>query len=250
MSLAPRPPLWIKICGLRSVEAIEAAVAAGVQAVGFVFHEPSPRHVAIADAAKLQATVPAGIERVAVFLHPSQELMDAVLETVRPDCVQLDAADLTSLRLPATQSVLPVVRTRGNARAAVDATTKSNVDATADTLIDVATNATIKAAGRLLVESAGSGTGAKADWAVAAHLARRTRLILAGGLDPSNIAPAIARVRPFGVDVSSGVESSRGHKSPALIEEFVQAARAAHAQLPHQSAAAGAEETDPCVPKP
>ena len=88
--------LWIKICGLSTVAAIEAAVAAGVQAVGFVFHEPSPRNLAIAAAMTLQAAVPAGVERVAVFLHPGQELVDAVIDDVRPDCLQLDIADIAA----------------------------------------------------------------------------------------------------------------------------------------------------------
>ena len=84
---------------------------------------------------------------------------------------------------------------------------------------------------RLLFEGPVSGTGETADWERARELALRTRLVLAGGLRPANVAAAIARVRPYGVDVSSGVESQPGVKSPALILEFVKAARAAALEL-------------------
>ena len=196
--------LWVKICGLRTADAIAAAATAGAQAVGFVFHEASPRNLDVGEAAALQRVVPSGVERVAVFLHPAQALVDAVLEAVRPDWVQTDVADLARLRLPASQRVLPVVR-------------------------DAASVASLPA--RILFEGAHSGSGATADWEQAARLAGRAELVLAGGLEPSNVAEAIARVRPFGLDVSSGVESSRGLKDPARIREFVAAARAAHARL-------------------
>jgi len=198
--------LWIKICGLRSVAAIAAAAQAGVQAVGFVFHAPSPRNLSVAQAVDLQGAVPPGIDRVAVFLHPSQPLLDAVVEAVRPDWVQADAADLAALRLPAGQRVLPVVR-GGAWRPGVS-----------------------MRGTRLLFESARSGMGEQADWDEAACLAREVDLVLAGGLDARNIGAAIAAVRPFGVDVSSGVESSRGVKDIGKIVEFVAAARAAHAR--------------------
>jgi phosphoribosylanthranilate isomerase len=80
---------------------------------------------------------------------------------------------------------------------------------------------------RILFEGPGSGTGAVSDWALAASLARRTQLVLAGGLSAANIAAALARVRPWGVDVSSGVESQPGVKNPAEIVKFVTAVRAA-----------------------
>jgi phosphoribosylanthranilate isomerase len=203
--------LWIKVCGLRTTAAIEAAVAAGADAVGFVFYEPSPRYLAVADALHLQPAVPAGIERVAVFLHPSQSLVDEVIDSVRPDWVQIDDADLAQVRLPAAQRVLPVWRTGA---------------------LDAASSAS-SLPPRFLLESASSGAGEIANWDQAAQLARRSQVVLAGGLRAGNVAEAIARVRPFGVDVSSGVESSRGVKSPALIQEFIEAARAAHVRVAH-----------------
>jgi phosphoribosylanthranilate isomerase len=194
-------PLWIKICGLRTARDIEAAAHAGADAVGFVFHEGSPRNLALAAARQLQDAVPAGVERVAVFLHPSQALVDAVLEAIAPDWIQADAVDLDTLRLPSGQRFLPVLRDGAVTHAPQPA--------------------------RCLFESARSGAGEQADWSAAALLAGTTQLVLAGGLHPANVAQAVHEVRPFGVDVSSGVERERGVKDPQLIRAFVRAARAA-----------------------
>jgi phosphoribosylanthranilate isomerase len=199
------PALWIKICGLRTPEAIDAAAGAGADAVGFVFHGNSPRNVSLDDARVLQQAVPAGIERVAVFLHPSQALLDAVLAAIEPHWVQTDASDLAGLRLPTGQRVLPVLR-GGPAHAGA-------------------------LPPRCLFESSSSGTGERADWAAAARFARTSQLVLAGGLDPANVGEAVRAVRPFGVDVSSGVESSRGVKDAARIREFIRAARVAEQAL-------------------
>jgi len=193
--------LWIKICGLRTATAIEVAAAAGANAVGFVFHDASPRNLSLAAARELQRAVPAGVERVAVFLHPSQALVDAVLAAIEPDWLQTDAGDLPGLRLPEGQRVLPVLR---------------------DDAVDAAA-----LPGRILFESARSGVGERPDWMVAAGLARDTQLVLAGGLHPTNVAEAVRTVRPFGVDVSSGVERERGMKDAQLVREFIRAAREA-----------------------
>jgi phosphoribosylanthranilate isomerase len=195
------PRLWIKICGLSTREAIEAAALAGADAVGFVFHEASPRNVTIESARDLQPHVPPGMERVAVFLHPSQDLVEAVVAAIQPDWVQADAEDLSALRLPAGQRVLPVLRSGRAQRASLPK--------------------------RCLLESARSGAGEKADWQEAAQIAAMTEVVLAGGLGAGNVAEAVQRVRPFGVDVSSGVESGRGVKDLVKIREFIRAARAA-----------------------
>jgi phosphoribosylanthranilate isomerase len=193
--------MWIKICGLTSRAAIEAAAAAGADAVGFVFHAESPRNLSVDEARGLQSAVPPGVERVAVFLRPSQALLESVIDAVRPDRIQVDAGDLASLRLPTGQAVLPVVRGHSNLPQPLPA--------------------------RLLLEGLRSGVGDKADWQQAELLARRTQLVLAGGLDVSNVADAVRVVRPFGVDVSSGVESARGVKDLDRIRDFIGAARAA-----------------------
>jgi phosphoribosylanthranilate isomerase len=195
---------WIKICGLTSPEAVATAVEAGADAVGFVFHAASPRHLAPAAAAALARAVPPSVLRVAVTRHPTQAQVEAIIADFRPDALQTDVADFEGLRLPAALGRLPVLRTGAAPPAQLPR--------------------------RCLYESADSGRGATADWQAAAALARRTELVLAGGLTPANVAAAIAAVRPFGVDVSSGVERAPGRKDTGLIRDFIAAARAAAAQ--------------------
>jgi phosphoribosylanthranilate isomerase len=195
--------VWIKICGLRTAEAVEAAVLAGVDAIGFVFHPASPRHIAPALAARLAARVPASIERIAVTRHPTPALLDALFADFRPDALQTDASDLDGLIVPSGVRTLPVLRT------------------------GVALPMTLPR--RCLYESAESGQGHRADWCEATEVARRTQVILAGGLDPVSVVDAIRQVRPFGVDVSSGVESAPGQKDSTKIRAFVAAARTAAA---------------------
>jgi phosphoribosylanthranilate isomerase len=193
----------VKICGITTAEALEAAVSAGADAVGFVFHRPSPRNLSAAGAARLAASLPPGVRKVAVTLHPAQSLVDEVLAALAPDAWQTDARDFDSLRLPTIVERWPVCRSGARPPEPLPS--------------------------RLLFEGSRSGRGEVADWPVAAGLAARAELILGGGLTPANVAAAIATVRPFGVDVSSGVESAPGRKDPARIVEFVAAAREAAA---------------------
>jgi phosphoribosylanthranilate isomerase len=190
--------IWIKICGLTTQEAVDAAIAAGVDAIGFVF-APSKRQVNAAQAALLAKAVPSTVMRIAVMLHPEQSLIDEVWSVFKPDVLQTDYEDLAGLQLPDELKVLPVVRASKTLPTPLPA--------------------------RLLFEGPVSGTGETANWTRAAELAKQTQLILAGGLSPLNVANAIARVRPFGVDVSSGVESAPGVKDVKKIVEFVRAVR-------------------------
>jgi phosphoribosylanthranilate isomerase len=195
----PGASLWIKICGMTTAEGVAAAVGERVDAVGFVFYPPSRRYVRPADAARLARDIPEGILKVAVFLHPRQAEVDAVLGEFQPDILQSDLEDLSMLRLPSGLAVLPVLRSG----AAMPATLPP----------------------RVLFEGPVSGTGVPTDWKEAGSLVRRTQVVLAGGLHPGNVALAVQGVRPFGVDVSSGVEQAPGIKDPARIHEFVAAAR-------------------------
>lgn len=192
--------LWIKICGLTTSEAVHAAVAAGADAIGFVF-APSKRQVSALQAAALANNVPARVARVAVMQHPAQALVDEVCATFRPDVLQTDAEDLAGLRVPNELELLPVVRDGQTLDASLPP--------------------------RILYEGRVSGSGSTADWSSARAFARRTQLVLAGGLSALNVADAIAAVQPFGVDVSSGVESAPGKKDVAKIDAFIRAARAA-----------------------
>ncbi|HEY4368008.1 MAG TPA: phosphoribosylanthranilate isomerase [Steroidobacteraceae bacterium] len=192
--------VWVKICGLTTDVGVAAAVDSGADAIGFVF-APSKRKVTAQRAAELVRNVRGGVTRIAVMLHPSQSEVDEVLSVFRPDALQTDAEDFSGLRLPAWLHLIPVLRAGGVVPQVVPA--------------------------RVLFEGPSSGTGQLADWSAAQQLAGRTQLILAGGLNPGNVADAVRAVRPFGVDVSSGVESAPGLKDPDKIRDFIAAARAA-----------------------
>ncbi len=196
--------MWIKICGITSADAVAAAAAANVDALGFVF-APSTRQVTPGQAAQLAALAPPGIMRIAVAQHPLQMKVDEICRILKPDFFQTDVEDLRELKIPAHVKLLPVVR--------FGRKTPSPLPP------------------RMLFEGPSSGVGELADWGRAAELARHTELILAGGLCMQNVAQAIEAVRPFGVDVSSGVEDGPGIKDPAKILEFVRTARAAAARL-------------------
>jgi phosphoribosylanthranilate isomerase len=189
---------FVKICGVTTTAALDAAVSAGADAIGFVFHAESPRNMSPRRAAALARGLPRGVLCVAVTLQPKQELVDRILEEMTPDVWQSDAADFSSIRIPASIERWPVVRqwTAGSKRP-----------------------------GRVLFESPSSGSGGRADWSAASVMARTSELILGGGLDANNVGRAIAAVRPFGVDVSSGVERAPGVKDAQRIREFVVAAR-------------------------
>lgn len=193
--------MFVKICGLTTPEAVAAAVGAGADAIGFVFAE-SPRRVTPARAAELCRDVPGHVVRVAVMRHPAAAEWAEVRDVLGPDWLQTDAEDLASLALGRGCAALPVYR---------DAALPDARDWPSPMLFE----------GRL------SGSGRTADWRKAAEIAARTDLILAGGLDASNVAAAITAVAPWGVDVSSGVESSPGTKDPDLIVDFIARARAA-----------------------
>ncbi|HTP39184.1 MAG TPA: phosphoribosylanthranilate isomerase [Steroidobacteraceae bacterium] len=191
---------WIKICGMTTPAAVAAAVAAGVDAIGFVF-APSVRALSPERASELAAPARGRVNCVAVTLHPSQAEVNRILEVFRPDILQSDAQDLLLLALPKTLALLPVWRPDVRLRGGLPT--------------------------QLLYEGAQSGTGTLSNWQEAHELARKTRVVLAGGLTAGNVSTAIRAVQPFGVDTSSGVEHSPGLKDPAKIREFVDAARAA-----------------------
>jgi phosphoribosylanthranilate isomerase len=202
--MAKLPAMFIKICGITSADAVSAAATAQVDAIGFVF-APSPRQVTPGQAAQLAALAPPGMLRIAVAQHPLQMKVDEICRVLKPDYFQTDVEDLRELRIPAHIKVLPVLR--------FGRKTPSPLPR------------------RIVFEGPTSGIGELADWGRAAELARQTELILAGGLNAENVAEAVQVVRPFGVDVSSGVELDHGVKDPGKIYEFVRAARAAAAQL-------------------
>ena len=193
--------IFIKICGLTSADMLYAAVDAGANAIGFVFAD-SPRRVSVGLANSIARNLPAHIVRVAVMRHPTQAEWDEVMTGFGPDWLQTDAADFTRLDVGDEIEHMPVFRD------------SATLDARA-----------VAAAPQALFEAPVSGAGQQADWERAAELARTTRLMLAGGLDPTNVTAAIRQVAPWGVDVSSGVEVRRGVKDKDKIAAFIEAVR-------------------------
>ena len=195
---------FIKICGMTTPVAVDTALGCEVDAIGFVF-AASVRKVTAQRANELAKPARHRLACVAVTRHPTRAEVDEILRDFQPDILQTDIEDLDSLKLPQTLSVLPVMRPGSVSACALP--------------------------GRVLFEGPMSGTGQTTDWDAAAELALRLELILAGGLNPANVADAIRHVRPFGVDVSSGVEDQPGIKSADKIEKFVTAARMAALEL-------------------
>jgi phosphoribosylanthranilate isomerase len=193
--------IWVKICGLTSPDAVAAAVDAGAEAVGFVFAE-SPRRVSVRRARELTRDLPAAVSRVAVMRHPTQEVWAEVALGFEPDCLQTDAEDFDYLEVGPEFRRLPVYR--DHPALAVEAITSET---------------------RILFEGPVSGQAQQADWARAGSLAEVTEVVLAGGLNAENVQDAIRQVRPWGVDVSSGVERTRGEKDPQKILAFIRAVR-------------------------
>ena len=193
----------MKICGLSTPRAVSAAVNAGADALGFVFAQ-SPRQVTPKRAQELCAAVSPVIIRVAVMRHPAAADWQGVAEEFEPDWLQTDAEDFVGLDVPERFGRLSVYR-----------------DTPALDVTAVPTHEPV------LFEAPASGAGARADWQRASSLATGRQLILAGGLTPDNVGEAIATVRPWGVDVSSGVESKRGVKDVGLIAAFIHAVREA-----------------------
>lgn len=195
---------WIKICGLSSAEAVAAALDAGVDAIGFVF-ATSVRQVTPERAAELARGTRQRVTCVAVTRHPTQAEVDDIERGLQPDLLQTDMEDYATLKIPRRMMRLPVLRPTHAPPHEFPA--------------------------RLLYEGPHSGSGETSDWLLAAAFARRTKLVLAGGLTAANVGDAIRAVRPYGVDTSSGVELRPGVKSAARIIEFVQAARAAFSEI-------------------
>ena len=197
--------MFIKICGLKTEAAVQAAVDAGADALGFVFAD-SPRRVSPEHAAALTKGLPHSIARVAVMLHPAIDEWNQVRDVFAPDWLQADAVDFAPLKIPKSIGRLPVYRDRDD--------TNFNQE-------------NFKWPEHVLFEGARSGVGMQPDWDHAAQIARHTCMMLAGGLTPENIREAVIHVHPWGVDVSSGVETSPGIKDLNRIAAFIAAAREA-----------------------
>ncbi|PZU82701.1 MAG: phosphoribosylanthranilate isomerase [Chelatococcus sp.] len=221
--------LTIKICGLSTPETLEAALAAGVDMVGLVFHPRSPRFVTPERASALAATARGRAEIVALLVDPEPEEAAALARMLKPDWLQLHGRETPEqVAAVATAAGRPVMKALGiGERADLEA---------------IAPFAAV--ADRILLDAKPpkdaafpGGHGRAFDWTLLAGLDPARSFMLSGGLDPTNVAEAIRVTRPAGVDVSSGVESAPGVKDPARIVEFIVAARKAAAAVQEGSSA-------------
>ncbi len=205
----------IKICGITDPATAVAASDAGADAVGFVFYPPSPRNLEPDEAADLARHLSPLVTRVAVFRSPESREIIKVAARFHPHVIQVEPTADVVAAIPDGVAVLPVFHEGPHLEDEV-----------------AAVAAPSGAPPTIVLEAAGTGgRGLVPDWDRAARLARSTHLVLAGGLSPDNAADAIRTVRPWGVDVSSGVESSPGIKDPKLIAAFVAAVREADREI-------------------
>ena len=210
------PLIRTKFCGLSRPEDVTAAADAGAAYVGFVFFPKSPRNVSIEQAAALAVTVPVGIAKVALVVNASDAELDAIVEAVPLDMLQLHGAEsVERVREVRARYGLPVMKAVGVA----DADDLAALDAYA------------MAADQLLIDAKPpknadlpGGNGLSFDWRLIAGKSWPVPWMLAGGLTPDNAAEAVAMTGARQLDVSSGVEASVGVKDGALMTAFAEAA--------------------------
>lgn len=218
MTAPAAPGIAVKVCGLATPAAVAAAAEAGAAYVGFVFFPASPRAVTPAEARAAAVEAPPGVVKVALFVDPDDDALDAALDAVALDMIQLHGREsperVAEVR---SRAGLPVMKAIGVREAA-----------------DLDALAAYPAADQILVDAKApdgaarpGGHGAAFDWTLLAGRRWAVPWMLAGGLTPANVATAVRRTGARQVDVSSGVESAPGVKDPALMRAFVEAARTA-----------------------
>lgn len=195
----------VKLCGITRLEDGLVAAQAGADAIGLVFYAKSPRNVGLADAAHIVHALPPFVTSVALFVNPLAEEVDAVLRRVRPDVLQFHGDEPAEFCRSFGVPYLKAIRVRPE----LDLLQFAALYADAQGLLLDAWSA-----------AAHGGTGERFDWnLIPADLPKP--LILAGGLSPDNVRFAVETVKPWAVDVSSGVEISKGIKDAALIAAFM-----------------------------
>jgi phosphoribosylanthranilate isomerase len=220
--------LIVKICGLSTPEALDAALDAGADMVGFVFFAPSPRHLALETAQALGQSVRGRAQKVALTVDAEDVLLDLAVEALRPDMLQLHGKESPE-RVAAVKArfKLPVMK-------AIAVEAKGDLAAIA---------AYSHVADRLLFDAHApreatrpGGLGKPFDWRLLENLDPGVPFMLSGGLDAGNIGAALRITHAPGVDVSSGVEYAPGKKHPDKIRAFVRAARDAAARIASSAA--------------
>ena len=211
-------PLIIKICGIKTEAVLNAAIEAGADMVGFMHFPRSPRHLELDPIGELISLARGRVETCVVLVNPDNTLV-AQVAALGPDWIQLHG--------PETPHRVEAIRDEAGI-----AILKACSIATAEDVAAVASFA--ECADRLLLDAKPpkdatrpGGMGQTFDWSLLKALDPELGFMLSGGLTPDNVAAAIAAVRPFGVDVSSGVETAPGVKDPKLVRAFIERARAA-----------------------
>jgi phosphoribosylanthranilate isomerase len=199
----------VKICGLTRDADVRSAAELGADAVGLVFYDPSPRSVEIDQARRLLDLLPPFVTAVGLFVDADPDYVRAVLASVPIDLVQFHGDESAVYCSGFRRPWIKAIRMR------------PDVDL-------IAAERSYQEARGLLLDTydplAAGGTGRSFDWGLIPQQIR-SRVVLAGGLNPGNVAEAIRRVRPLGVDVSGGVESARGIKDQAAMAAFMQEVR-------------------------
>lgn len=199
--------MFVKVCGTTSEEDALLAVALGADALGFVL-APSPRQITPLIAGDIARRIPPEVITVGVFRNEAKERVVALVQRIGLKAAQLhgkeSAADARWIRERVPMTIMAF--------------------AAGDRAI---ANAAAYGADLVLLDAPSPGSGEVFDWRLAEGVADGSRLLLAGGLDPANVAQAISRVHPWGVDVASGVESAPGIKDPAKLMAFIATAKAA-----------------------
>lgn len=209
----------VKVCGIKTVEALEAAISAGADYAGLVFFPSSPRHVDFDTAADLTDAARGRINTVALFVNPAEEEIDAAIAAINPDYIQLHGSEKpVDVRAIREWSGLPIIKA---------VSVSSEADAIAGLAYRGVADMLLFDARPAPAATLPGGNGATFDWRVLDVIKSETRFVLSGGLNPNNVQDAIRATGAWGVDVSSGVEKSRGVKDPELIRRFVHAAKAA-----------------------
>jgi phosphoribosylanthranilate isomerase len=208
----------IKICGIRTVTDALAALDAGADLIGFNFYPKSPRYIEVGRCREIMAVMRKyeQILFVGVFVNAAVEEINSVMQTCGLDLAQLHGDESAEM----------LSAFKGKAFKAIRLSTDSKTDSRRVTDFAESCREMVPV---LLVDAAVKdlygGSGVIADWNGAAELAKKYPLLLAGGLTPENVAEAVRQVRPWGVDVASGVESAPGEKDAGRISAFVKAVR-------------------------
>lgn len=214
-------PTWIKICGTTSVEDALASVAAGADALGFIF-APSPRRISAQHARDIAAQLPGKIERVGVFMNESAEVIRSIVDHVGLTAVQLHSAE--------TPEFIAGLFARGHQGHRIKVIKTILADESFATTLALFRRHR-ECLDSILIDS-GAGSGKTFDWHKIQDQVGADSLpfILAGGLNPENVGAAMQRFSPWGVDVVSGVELAPGRKDPEKLKAFAAAVRKAEQQ--------------------